>query len=104
MKKPRTTKIRRRKGIKRRRGIRHWRGTELVVTYSGAHGIDGEKDRAIRKALGKYETGSGFSFPEHVRDHTATVPDDDFANVLGKLKKIRGITTKKLVQKWVCCR
>lgn len=101
MKKLRST--RRRKGIKRSR--RHfWRGIDLAVTYNGAHGIDGEKDRAIRKALGKYETGSGFLFSTCVRDHSATVPEDDFDNVLGVLKKIRGIRVKKLVQKWVLCR
>ena len=98
-------KRRSRKGIKRwvsRRG--HWRGVELAVTYNGAHGIDGEKDRAIRQALGKYETGSGFSFPTRVRDHSATVPEDDFARVLSALKKIPGVRVKKLVQKWVLCR
>jgi hypothetical protein len=100
-KKPRRTKFRRRQ----RRGVRprrHWRGTELVVTYKG--GVDGEKDRAVRKALGKYENGSGFSFMTGERDHTATVPDDAFARVVRELKKIRGITTKKLVKKWVRCR
>ena len=97
-------KTRGRKGIKRWRSRQHWRGVDLSVTYDGAHGIDDEKDRAIRKALGKYETGSGFSFPEHVRDHSATVPEDAFDDVLGALKKIRGVRIKKLVQKWVLCR
>ena len=98
--KARTTKFRRRRGIKRRR-VRHWRGTELVVIYKG---LDRNKDCAIRKALGKYETGSGFLFPEHERDHTATVFEDDLARVLRELKKIRGIRTKRLVKKWVLCR
>lgn len=80
-------------------------GTELAVIYDGGvHGIDREKDRAIRKALGTYATGSGFSFPERERDHSATVPEDDLAHVLGELKKIRGIRVKRLVQKWVRCR
>jgi hypothetical protein len=100
MKTKRVTKPRRRRGIKRRRTW-HWRGTDITVTYKG---LDHEKDRAIRKAIGKYDTGSGFLFSESERDLTATVPEDDLARVLRELKKIRGIRTKKLVQKWVLCR
>lgn len=70
VKKRRVTKLRRRKRAPRRR---HWRGTEIVVTYKS---VDHDKDRAIRKALGAYETGSGFAFGNAERDHTATVPED----------------------------
>jgi len=88
---------------RRRRGPvrRYWRGTDIVVTYKG---LDREKDRAVRAALGKYDTGSGFGFDSGQRDHTATVPDDDLAKVLHALKKIRGVRTKKLVLKWVLVR
>jgi hypothetical protein len=92
------TKFRRRY---RGRPVRHWRGTDIVVTYKG---LDHDKDRAVRKALGKYDTGSGFAFGERERDHTATVPEDDLVRVLSALKKIRGVRTKKCVVKWVLCR
>lgn len=98
-KKRRTTKFRR--TAKRRPVRRYWRGTDIVVTYKG---LDHDKDRAVRKALGRYDTGSGFLFGEDERDHTATVPDDDFDRVVGALKKIRGIRVKKRVTKWVLCR
>lgn len=99
----RTPKLRRRRSRRKPlRTRRHWRGTDLVVTYKG--GLDADKDRVVRKALGKYDTGSGFSFMNGERDHTATVPDDDFDHVLGALKKIRGIRVKKRVTKWVLCR
>jgi hypothetical protein len=101
VKKSQTTKFRRRSSLKKH-PRHHWRGTDIVVTYKG--GVDGEKDRTVRKALGKYENGSGFSFMTGERDHTATVPDDDFDRVIGALKKIRGIKTKKRVTKWVLCR
>lgn len=94
-------RTKRRKNIKRTR-TRHWRGTDLVVTYKS--GLDRDKDRAIRKALGKYETGSGYALASSERDHTATVPEGDLKRVLRMLKKIRGIKTKRLVQKWVVCR
>ena len=96
-------KSRRRRTSKNRSQRWYWRGTDIVVTYK-KNVLDHDKDRAVRKALGKYDTGSGFSFMTGGRDITATVPDDDLANVLGKLKKIRGITTKKRVTKWVLCR
>jgi hypothetical protein len=92
---------RRRRSKHKGRPVRHWRGTDIVVTYKG---IDHDKDRAVRKALGKYDTGSGFGFDDGQRDHTATVPEDDLARVLGALKKIPGIRAKRLVQKWVLCR
>lgn len=91
--------------MKKRRSHKRWRGTDLIVFYDGRQGgIDGAKDRSIRAALGKYETGSGFAFPELVRDHTATVPLSDLERVLARLKKIRGIKTKKCVVTWVLCR
>jgi hypothetical protein len=103
VRKPRTTKSRRRLRKNKNRPVRrHWRGTDIVVIYKS--GVDSDKDRAVRKALGKYETGSGFSFMTGERDHTATVPDDDLDRVIGVLKKIRGVKTKKLVMKWVLCR
>lgn len=86
---------------------RRYIDTCLTVTYkctSLESRLNTEKDAAIRKALGKYETGSGYSFSDGVRDHSATVPDNALKTVLRDLKKIRGITTKKLVQKWVLCR
>ena len=95
------TARRRKSRTKVRRPIRRWRGTDIVVTYKG---LDHDKDRAVRAALGKYATGSGFGFNDGQRDHTATVPEDDLAHVLRELKKIRGVRTKKLVQKWVLCR
>lgn len=102
MKKLRASKIRRhRKSSETPRRRPQWRGTEIVVTYKGDP--DHDRDRAIRKALGKYETGSGFSFMTRERDHTATVPDDDFAHVIGNLRAIAGTTTKKLVRSWVRC-
>lgn len=81
--------------------IRRWRGTELVVTYNG---LDHDKDHAVRKALGKYDTGSGMCLTNGKRDHTATVPESDLPRVLGALKKIGGIRTKRLVMKWILCR
>ena len=92
---------RKRRSKSKRNPVRHWRGTDIVVTYKG---LDHDKDRAVRKALGKYDTGSGFGFDDGQRDHTATVPEDDLARVLRALKKIRGIRTKKCVVKWVLCR
>jgi hypothetical protein len=101
-------KIKRRRDIKRARyrrpAVRHWRGTELSITYQG---LDRTKDIAIRKALGKYDLGSGFIVRGEgagTRDHAATVPEDDLARVLAALKKIPGIRTKKCVVKWVLCR
>lgn len=76
-------------------------GVDIVVTFPG---LDWSKDRAIRRALGKYETGSGFAVDDRQRDHTATVPPDALARVLKQLKTIRGIRTRRLVQKWVLCR
>lgn len=82
-------------------------GVELVVTYRG---LDTAKDEEIDKALGAYGTGSGMAFGAFtgdgmsVRDHTATVPPKDLARVLRALKKIRGVRTRRLVQKWVLCR
>jgi hypothetical protein len=94
--------LKRRRHSKRKgRPIRRWRGTDIVVTYKG---LDRDKDRAVRAALGKYDTGSGMSFNDGERDHTATVPEDDLPRVLRELKKIPGIRTKRLVQKWVLCR
>jgi hypothetical protein len=77
------------------------RGTDIVVTYKG---LNGDKDAAVREALGEYATGSGFLFGDDRRDHTATVPDEDLKRVLRALKKIRGIRTKRCVVKWVLCR
>lgn len=101
VKKKRTTRFRRRRSKRKGRPIRRWRGTDIVVTYKG---LDHDKDRAVRKALGKYDTGSGFGFDDGMRDHTATVPEDDLARVLRDLKKIRGVRTKRRVVKWVLCR
>jgi hypothetical protein len=92
-----------RKRRSKRKGpaIRYWRGTDIVVTYKG---LDHDKGRAVRKALGKYDTGSGFGFDGGQRDHTATVPEGDLVRVLSALKKIPGVRTKKCVVKWVLCR
>lgn len=104
MRKLRTSKIRRRRKRDKRYQLvrRQWRGTNIVVIYKGP--LDHDKDQAVRKALGQYDTGSGFSFASGERDLTATVPDDDFERVLGELKKIRGIKIKKQVIDWVLCR
>jgi len=74
---------------------------ELSITYKG---IDPYKDVAIRQALGEWDTGSGFLFSKRERDFSAEVPLDKLQLVLRKLRPIRGIKVKKLVQKWVLCR
>ena len=62
--------------------------TKLIVTYSG---FDADKNDAVRKALGAYETGSGFALDTEQRDHSAAIPNDDLSRVVDELKKISGI-------------
>lgn len=71
---------------------------ELNITYKGCHF---DKDDAIRKALAPYDVGSGFMLSTNTRDHQAEVDPKKLAAVIRKLKKIPGITIKKLTRKWV---
>lgn len=91
-------------GLVRKAKMRPWSTTDVVVEYQGD--IDLAKDRVIRKALGRFSTGSGYSFvgKRGSRDFAATIPDKDLVRVLAALKKIRGIRTRRLVSKWVVCR
>lgn len=94
---------------RRRKVTRHqppgcWpRGTDIVITYKG---LDLDRDAKIRKALGRYSTGSGMMLLGNARerDHTATIPDDHYDRVIAKLLLIPAVRVKKLVQKWVTVR
>lgn len=101
----RTTRVRKPPSVLRTLREIRWRGTKLCVDYGANAGIDVAKDAKIIRALGKYSTGSGMSLlDDRRRDFSATVPDDALVRVLAALKKIRGIRTRRLVQKWVVCR
>lgn len=75
-------------------------GVRLLIEYKG---LNWDKDNAIRDALDEWSDGSGFLFGDidGVRDHSATVPSNKLQLVLRRLRAIKGIKIKRLVEKWV---